>query len=89
MTSSLPSVNPLVYCADQTEGRKRGRPPKRGEPFVSIHLSLPPSMIEEMQAEQSGQNFDSLSAVARVAICDYLRRVGKRRLRDSEGVGGE
>jgi len=62
-------------------GKKIGRPKKQGELLESLTLSLPPSMIEQMRSEQTAQSADSVSAIGRAAIGDYLRRMEKRRER--------
>ena len=42
-----------------------------------------PSMVEQLRAEQSAAGVDSVSAVVRVAVGEHLRRLDKRRGRDT------
>lgn len=73
---------------ENTHERRRriGRPPKSsGEKLLSVSLSLPPSMVEQLRAEQAAAGVDSVSAVVRVGMGEYLRRLDKRRGRDGAG----
>ena len=63
--------------------KKRGRPLKRvGERLEGISLSLPASDVARLHAEAEASGAGSVSAVVRVAVSDYLRRLDKRRTRD-------
>ena len=69
-----------------SNSRRIGRPPKSsGEKLLSVSLSLPPSMVEQLRAEQAAAGVDSVSAVVRVGMGEYLRRMDKRRGRDGAG----
>jgi hypothetical protein len=68
------------------EPRRIGRPPRSGEKLQAICLTLPPADIARLETESRELGIDSVSAVVRVAVSGYFRRLSKRR--KYEGVTG-